>query len=500
MEGDVQAGAEAAPPPVAESGSKIVRNRFPDATADSGGGLRGEKQQNLEAASSRNSVSEETSAIFPNREKRHFSADQQEKVQGGKSVSMFHTAIESFVFYLYLAFVPGWIGYCLAKVPPFAFWAHSVVGAGAFWSALNIWGLLFSKGAVVDPYSALISSWAEMSLAKHKGQLVSQEDGVSRGAEAASSTLLYNRRRNTGDLVKIFIATLGAASLVGVVMRVLFPGHLPYGPPITMQIYSDIQSPATKELIESSDSSHTELASSLFTSLLTLLPIHLQKEAARIVSVSLSSMADVVVVFSRIIVGYAWAASTWLLPAEHQELLLQSEMFGLTFAGQNAADGGFADIVHRIGVSPSGSSFEMLLWFSRVVDVFLGECFFSCLNYMAQAADISVRKITRKGQVTVTGLGIICLNVGTLAYLVGSPFCRVTGGPLLNPCFAAMVMICRRDFFAFFILVTADFWGAFFASSLVKPIVRKAPVEDRRQIVTPAPKWGDKPESRKKEE
>ncbi|EPT25268.1 hypothetical protein TGME49_278965 [Toxoplasma gondii ME49] len=500
MEGDVQAAAEGAPLPVAESGSEIVRNRFPDATADSGDGLWGEKQQNLEAASGRNSVSEVTSAIFPNREKRHFYADQQEKVQGGKSISMFHTALESFVFYLYLAVVPGWIGCCLAKVPPFAFWAPSIVGAGAFWSALNIWGLLFSQGAVVDPYSALISSWAEMSLAKHRGQLLSEEERGSRGAEAASSTVLYNSRRNTGDMVKIFIATLGAASLVGVVMQVLLPGHLPYGPPITMQIYSDIQSPATKKLIESSDSSHAGLSSSLFTSLLTPLPIHLQKEAARIVSVCLSSMADLVVVFSRIIVGYAWAASTWLLPAKHQELLLQSEMFGPTFAGQSAADGGFADIVHRIGVSPPGGSFEMLLWFSRVVDVFLGECCFSCLNYMAQAADISMRKITRKGQITVTGLGFICLNVGTLAYLVGSPFCRVTGGPWLNPCFAAMVMICRRDFFAIFILLTAGFWGAFFASSLVKPTVRKVPVDDRRQIVTRAPTWEDKPENRKKEE
>nr|CEL71042.1 TPA: hypothetical protein BN1204_067040 [Neospora caninum Liverpool] len=498
MDGVVQVTAARAPLSLAEGESEVTKAPSLSAWSDHGDELGRQSQQ--EDASSQNSVSEDASSIASSRQSHDFLACARPELRVGEGVSILHTAVESFAFYLYLAFVPGWIACCLAKVPPFAFWTPSIVGAGAFWISLNIWGPLFSRGAVTDPYSALIGSWAEMSLAKHRAQISCQEKEVSRRGEAASSEMLHPRGLSTGDLIKIFIATVGAASLVGVVVQAFFPGHLPYGPPLTMQIYTDMQSPGTKEKMASTNSRHTEFCSSVFMSLLTPLPIHLQEEAARIVSASLLSMADLIVVSSKVLGGYAWIASTWLLPPEQQERLLQFEMLGWTLAGRTAT-GGFVDVVHRLRVSPSENSFEMLLWFSRVVDVFLGECLFSCLNYMAQAADLSVGKITRRSHVRVTGLGTISLNVGTMVYLVGSPFCRVTGGPLLNPCFAAMVMLCRGDFFAFWLLAIAGFTAAFLASSVVKPIIQEEPaIEDRRQLVTRVSTWEDKPESMEKDE
>ncbi|PFH31415.1 hypothetical protein BESB_028500 [Besnoitia besnoiti] len=435
MDGTIQATAEQAPKPLTQWDQDGVRKRVTDSEwLDEGLAVDGKKVQRTEERIREDSSSSSREQF------RDPIAGEGRRWSVMKGPSMLHTAVESFAFYLYLAFLPGWLGGWLSKVPPFAFWSPSIVGAVAFWSALKLWGPLLSCGAMTEPCSALLKLRAARRLARHAPP----------------------------ECIKTAVATLGAAATVGVALRVFFPGQLADRPPVTLQIYNDIQLPAGQPTTPST-SGPFDPSASMFSSVLASLPLSFQEEVARLVSASLVSVADVAVVFRKLLVGALWAGSTWVLPRERQDALLRSELFVTTFGGGHETGGGFVDIVHRLGGPGSKDKSEVVFWFSKLVDVFLGEFFFSCLHYMVQAADIAVQEITRSCRIKVTGFGNICLNDGTLAYMVGRPFCTITGGPMLNPCFVVMVMIGRGDFFALWLLLTADFSAAFVASLLVKP-------------------------------
>ncbi|PHJ23116.1 transmembrane protein, partial [Cystoisospora suis] len=120
-----------------------------------------------------------------------------------------------------------------------------------------------------------------------------------------------------------------------------------------------------------------------------------------------------------------------------------SSTLSMLFGGKRG-DGGLIDVVeNRFGSVSQVPDFEMLLWVNGMINVFLGECIFACINYMVQGVDFLINEILsmnaeedgeekekkkkrEKRILLISGIGDLSLILGAMIYMSGSPYCLHT--------------------------------------------------------------------------